>query len=50
MNIVFWFLVVLAAVAVWFLGCFLFKPLGTYLFRVWKDAMDAMEIKEEDKE
>lgn len=48
MNPVFWLLVVVAAVAVWFLCSFIFYPLGKYLYRVWKDAIDEME--REDKE
>ena len=43
MNIVFWFLVILAAVVVWFLGCFLFVPLGKYIYRIWKDAMEELD-------
>lgn len=48
MNPVFWLLVVLAAIAVWFLGSFIFYPFGKYLYRVWKDAMN--EIERDDKE
>ena len=48
MNPVFWLLVVAAAVAVWFLGSFIFYPFGKYLYRIWKDAMNEME--REDKE
>ena len=50
MNPVFWLLVILAAVAVWFFVSMLFKPLGTYLFRIWKDAMKNLEIEEENEE
>ena len=48
MNPVFWLIVIAAAVAVWFLGSFMFYPLGRYLYRLWKDAVD--EIEREDKE
>ena len=50
MNIVFEFLIILLAVAVWCLASFLFKPLGKYLFRIWKDTIENMEIDEKDEE
>lgn len=48
MNPVFWLLVVLAAVAVWFLGSFIFYPLGVYFWRLWSDTMD--NINRDDKD
>lgn len=48
MNPVFVFLVILAAVAVWFLLSFVFYPLGRFIYRIWKDAVD--EINREESE
>lgn len=42
MNPVFWLLVIAGAVALWFLGSFVFYPLGIYIYRIWEDAMDNM--------
>lgn len=44
----FYILLVIALVAIWFLGAFLFKPLGGFFGKIGKDAIDI--IKEEDKE
>lgn len=48
MNPVLLILIVLALIALWFLLAFLFKPLGSLIYKIFKDAMD--EINEEDKE
>lgn len=48
MNPVFVFLVVAAAVATWFLLSFVFYPLGRFIYRIWKDAVD--EINREERE
>ena len=48
MNPVFWALVFLIATAIWFLLAFIFYPLGRFLWRIGKDAMD--ELNREDKE
>lgn len=50
MNPVFVFLVILAAVAVWFLLSFAFYPLGRFVYRIWKDAIDEMKRKDESEE
>lgn len=51
MNPVFILLVILAAIAVWFLLSFAFRPLGKLLYRIWKDAVDEINKKEsEEKE
>lgn len=49
MNPVFIFLVLLAAVALWFLCTFLFYPIGRFLCRLVKDAVDEMN-RDEKKE
>lgn len=48
MNTVFVFLVILAAVVAWFLLSFVFYPLGRFIYRIWKDAVD--EINREESE
>lgn len=42
MNIVFYLLVVIVLVALWFMLIGVFKPLGRYLYRVYKDTRDVM--------
>ncbi len=46
MNPVFIFLVLLAAFIVWWLLAFIFYPLGRFIYRIGKDAMN--EINRED--
>ena len=43
---VFYILVFVAAILLWFLLAFMFKPMGKLGHRVWQDAVDA--INEED--
>lgn len=49
----FYILVIIAAILLWLLLSFIYKPLGKLGFRLWKDAKDAMneidenEIKKE---
>lgn len=50
MNPVFVFLVIFAAVAVWFLLSFAFKPIGKLFYRIWKDAVDEMNENDESEE
>lgn len=50
MNPVFVFLVILAAVAVWFLLSFVFYPLGRFIYRIWKDAVDEINRNDEREE
>ena len=33
-------IIALAAVALWFLLSFLFRPIGRFIYRIWKDAND----------
>lgn len=42
MNPAFLIIVVLAAVALWFLSSFIFLPLGKFIYRIWKDMIDAI--------
>lgn len=48
MNPVFWLLIILAAVALWFLLAFVFYPLGRFLWRIGSDAME--ELNKDDKD
>ncbi len=48
MNPIFVFLVILAAVIIWFLLSFAFCPLGKLIYQVWKDAVN--EISKEESE
>lgn len=50
MNIVFYLMVVMAIIALWFLLAFVFKPFGNFLYRLFEDAVNAMEDKKEDME
>lgn len=50
MNPVFWLLVILGAVALWFLGSFLFYPLGKYFWRLWNDTLDNIEKDDKEKD
>lgn len=45
---VFYILVFIAAVLLWFLLAFMFKPMGKLGHRIWQDAVDA--INEEENE
>lgn len=48
MNPALFILFVIGLIAIWFLLSWLYKPLGRFIYRIGKDAID--EIKEEDKE
>ncbi len=41
-------LIVFGTVALWFLLSFVFHPLGKFIYRIWKDAVD--EINKEESE
>lgn len=40
MNPVFWLLIVIATIFLWFLLAFLYRPIGKFFYRIWKDAID----------
>lgn len=50
MNPAFIILIILGAVAVWFLLSFVFYPLGKLIYRIWKDAVDEINRKDESEE
>lgn len=45
---VFYILIFIAAILLWFLLAFMFKPMGKLGHRIWQDAVDA--INEEENE
>lgn len=50
MNPVFVLLVILVAIAAWFLLSFAFRPIGRFFYRIWKDAVDEINKKDESEE
>lgn len=49
MNPAFAILVVVGLVALWFLLSSIYKPLGKFIYRIGKDAVDAMTEEENEK-
>ncbi len=47
MLLVFYFLVVVAAIAIWFCASILYRPIGTLFHKIYDDAKE--EILKEDK-
>lgn len=41
--IAFWLLVIIGMIAIFFLASFLYKPIGNYIFKIGKDAVDNMK-------
>lgn len=50
MNPVFIILVILGAVVLWFLLSFAFRPIGRFIYRIWKDAVDEINKNDESEE
>lgn len=50
MNPAFFILVALGAVVLWFLLSFVFYPLGRFIYRIWKDAVDEINRKDESED
>lgn len=50
MNPVFVILIILGAVALWFLLSFAFRPIGRFIYRIWKDAVDEINKNDESEE
>lgn len=40
MNPIFWLLVVIATIFLWFILAFLYRPIGKFFYRIFKDAID----------
>lgn len=49
MNPIFWVLVILAVILLWFLLAFLYRPIGRLFYRIWKDAINEINIKETER-
>lgn len=49
MNPAFIFLVIIIAIVLWFILSFIFFPLGKFLYRIWKNAIDKLNKEEEKK-
>lgn len=43
MYMMFWFYIVIVLIILWFLLAFMFKPIGKFLYRIWKDAINNMK-------
>ena len=50
MNPALLILLIIFVVAIWFLLSFLYKPIGKFIFRIGKDAIDEMKDEEENGE
>ena len=50
MNPAFIILVFLGAVVLWFLLSFAFRPIGKFIYRIWKDAVDEINKNDESEE
>lgn len=50
MNLAFYIIVILLAVALWFLCSFLFKPIGKFLTRIFNDTKEIINEESETKE
>lgn len=50
MNPAFVFIVIGAAVVTWFLLSFAFRPVGKFIYRIWKDAVDEINKNDESEE
>ena len=46
MNVVFWLLIIMALIAFWFMACILFKPLGSFLSKIFNDAVECLDIED----
>jgi F0F1-type ATP synthase membrane subunit b/b' len=44
----FWLLTALFCIAIWFLGYFLYKPIGKYIKKIFSNSMEAMKEEKED--
>lgn len=44
------FIVIGVAVAAWFLLSFAFRPVGKFIYRIWKDAVDEINKNDESEE
>ena len=47
MNPIMLLIVILIAVAIWFLLAFMYKPLGKIVYRIWNDVVNEIKNNEE---
>ena len=50
MNFVFWLLIILLLILLWFLLSFVYRPIGKFFYRIWKDTIDEINLQDEEKE
>lgn len=50
MNLAFAILVILGAVALWFLSSFVFYPLGRFIYRIWENVIGKINKNNESEE
>lgn len=50
MNPIMYLIVIIAAIVVWFLLTIVFKPLGSFIFKIWDDTSKTLNEKEEKEE
>lgn len=50
MNPALGIIVIIVCIAVWFLASALYKPIGKFIHRIGKDAIDELKDREEEKE
>lgn len=43
MYMMFWFYIIIVLIILWFLLAFMFKPIGKFIYRIWKDAINNMK-------
>lgn len=49
MNLFFWLLIIIGLILLWFVLSFVFFPLGKLAHRLYKDAMDEINRKDEEE-
>ena len=49
MNVVFWFLVIVVLALVWFCLAFAFGKVGSFAYKIFKDAKDEIDKEYEDE-
>ena len=47
MNILFWLIIILLFILLWFLLAFIYVPIGKLFKKIWDNAKDSINYKEE---
>lgn len=50
MNPAFIILIILVVIVLWFLLSFAFYPVGKFIYRIWRDAIDEMNKRDKEDE